>query len=129
MIYEMRTYTCKPGKTPEAEERFAKGLPNRVKLSPLGAFWRTEVGTLNQIIHVWPYENAGERDRIRAESRKVEGWPPGLSELLLQQETKILTPALNRASCAPTTARWAKPTSCWSKRWPAWTISRTSCAW
>ncbi len=93
MIYEMRTYTCKPGKMPEAEERFAKALTNRVKLSPLGAFWHTEVGTLNQIIHVWPYENAGERDRLRAEARNVEGWPPGLSDLLLEQQTKILVPA------------------------------------
>jgi predicted metal-dependent phosphoesterase TrpH len=93
MIYEMRTYTCKPGKMPEAEERFAKALTNRVKLSPLGAFWHTEVGTLNQIIHVWPYENAGERDRLRAEARNVEGWPPGLSDLLLEQQTKILMPA------------------------------------
>jgi hypothetical protein len=93
MIIEMRTYTCKPGKVPEAEERFAKALPGRVKVSPLAAFWHTEVGTLNQIIHVWPYEDAGERDRLRAESRKVEGWPPGLHDLLLQQESKILTPA------------------------------------
>src|SRR6266550_670972 len=57
MIVEMRTYTLNPGTTPEFEKRFAEALPNRTKLSPLAAFWHTEVGPLNQVIHVWPYED------------------------------------------------------------------------
>jgi hypothetical protein len=93
MILEMRTYTHTPGTLKELEGRFSRGLPGRVKLSPLGGFFRTEVGPLNQVIHLWPYEDAGHRDRIRAESRNVEGWPPGLSDLLVAQETKVLTPA------------------------------------
>jgi len=39
MIVEMRTYTLKPGTTAKLEANFEKGLPNRLKLSPLGAFW------------------------------------------------------------------------------------------
>ena len=37
----------------------------RAKVSPLAAFWHTEVGPLNRVIHVWPYENL---DRLRAEA-------------------------------------------------------------
>ena len=68
MIVEFRTYRLKPGSVPQAEERFGQALPARTKLSPLAAFWHTEVGPLNRIIHVWPYANFEERTRIRAEA-------------------------------------------------------------
>jgi len=55
MIIEMRTYTLQPGTVATFEERFAKALPARAKVSPLAAFWHTEVGPLNRVIHVWPY--------------------------------------------------------------------------
>ena len=66
MIVEMRTYTLKPGTTAKFETNFAKGLPNRVKLSPLGAFWHTEFGPLNQVIHVYPYDDLEHRTKVRA---------------------------------------------------------------
>ena len=93
MIFEMRTYTLKPGATPQVEERFEAALPGRVRLSPLGGFWRTEIGTLNQIIHIWPYRDIEERGRIRAEAIKQGVWPPKIQEFVLDMETKILIPA------------------------------------
>jgi len=48
MLYEVRTYTLRPGTLAEFEERFAKRLPLREKHSKLGAFWHTEFGPLNQ---------------------------------------------------------------------------------
>jgi len=93
MIVEMRTYTLKPGSTPTVVERFGKALPNRLKLSPLAAFWTTDVGPLNQIIHVWCYEDSATRDKIRAQSTKLEGWPPDIHEFVVDQETKIMIPA------------------------------------
>ena len=44
MIFEMRTYRLQPGSVPEAEKRFGEALTERVKVSPLGAFFHTEVG-------------------------------------------------------------------------------------
>ena len=44
MIYEVRTYTLRPGTVAEFEERYAKRLPLREKHSKLGAFWHTEFG-------------------------------------------------------------------------------------
>ena len=67
MIVEMRTYTLLPGTTPQFEERFGAALPARAKLSPLAAFWHTEVGPLNQVIHVWPYEDLEQRTQVRAQ--------------------------------------------------------------
>ncbi|MBV54575.1 MAG: Fe-S cluster assembly protein SufB [Candidatus Marinimicrobia bacterium] len=74
MIYEVRTYNLQPGSVPVYEENFAKALPSREKHSKLGAFWHTEFGTLNQVIHVWPYESLEERDSIRAEAEKEPEW-------------------------------------------------------
>jgi len=89
----MRTYLLKPGTTPSFEERFAEGLTYRVKFSRLGALWHSEVGTLNQVIHVWPYKDFEERTKIGEEARKTGHWPPKTHEFIITQETKILQPA------------------------------------
>src|SRR6266513_5918813 len=65
MLYEVRTYTLRPGTLAEFEERFAKRLPLREKHSKLGAFWHTEFGPLNQVIHVYPYDDLAQRTRVR----------------------------------------------------------------
>lgn len=93
MIYEMRTYDLKPVATPEFEERFAKALPHREKYSKLGAFWHTEIGPLDQVIHVWPYQDLEERGRIREEAEKDPNWPPPVADLVLNAQSEILTPA------------------------------------
>ncbi len=43
MIYEVRTYTLKPGNVAKFEENFAKALPYREKYSKLGAFWHSDI--------------------------------------------------------------------------------------
>jgi len=93
MIIEMRTYTLKPGNIPTFEERFGQALAIREKFSKLGGFWHTEVGPLNQVIHVWPYASFEERTRVRAEATKAEGWPPKTRELTLAQQSEIFLPA------------------------------------
>ena len=96
MIIEMRTYTLQPGTIATFEERFAEALPVRAKLSPLAAFWHTEIGPLNRVIHVWPYENLEERTRIRAEATKLQGWPPNTREFVVEQQSEIYLPAPSR---------------------------------
>lgn len=93
MIVEMRSYQLKIRSVPEAEKRFGEALPARVKLSPLGGFFHTEVGPLNTIIHFWPYANVAERERIRAEAVKMGVWPPPIAEFIEHMESKILIPA------------------------------------
>ncbi len=93
MIIEMRSYDLKPGSVPAVEERFGAALAARARLSPLAAFWHTEVGPLNRIIHVWPYASLEERTRIRAEATKLEGWPPPISEFIVSMTSEIYIPA------------------------------------
>jgi hypothetical protein len=93
MIYEIRTYTLKPGSIPEFEKRFEAVLPTRLKHSELAAFWHTESGPLNQVIHVWPFENLGQRDEIRSRLAKESDWPPKTHDLIVFMNSEIFSPA------------------------------------
>ena len=93
MIYEVRTYTLKPGSTAQFEENFAEALPHREQYSKLAAFWHTDIGPLNQVIHVWGYEDLAERTRIRAEASKDPHWPPRSDGMVLNMESEIWNPA------------------------------------
>src|SRR5213594_773517 len=96
MIYEVRTYTLRPGgAVAEFEERFAKRLPLREKHSKLGAFWHTEFGPLNQVIHVYPYDDLNQRTAVRAALAQdtARAQLPGGRDLVVAQETEIMTPA------------------------------------
>ena len=93
MIIEMRTYTLKPGSIAAFEERFGPALPVRTKISPLAAFWHTEIGPLNQVIHVWPYESLNQRMEARAAASKTGQWPPPVREFCVDQQSEIYMPA------------------------------------
>jgi hypothetical protein len=94
MIYEFRTYDLKPHSLAEVEKRFGEAYEFRKQFSPLAAFWHTEIGPLNQIIHVWAYKDLAERTRIRDTAVK-EGagkWPPKTAEFLVRQRSEIFMP-------------------------------------
>ena len=93
MIIEMRTYTLHPGSLAEVEKRFGEALHIREKYSKLAAFWHTEVGPLNQIIHVWEYENFEHRTSVRAAAQKEEAWPPKIREFCTAQQSEVFIPA------------------------------------
>ncbi len=92
-IYEFRTYTLRPGTVAQFEQNFGTALPGRLKHSPLSAFWHTEMGPLNQVIHVWEYENLQHRSDVRAQASKEPGWPPQTGDMILNMESEIWIPA------------------------------------
>lgn len=95
MIYELRTYILKPGSVRTFEERFAEALPARTKYSPLGGLWHTEIGPLNQVVHIWPYEDLAHYQTVRAKwSADPSGkWPPKVGELQLEMQSEFMVPA------------------------------------
>jgi hypothetical protein len=92
MIYEIRTYTLRPGSVAEFEERYARRLPAREKHSKLGAFWHTEFGPLNQVVHVYPYDDLNHRARVRAAMAQdpERNALPGGQDLVVAQEAEIV---------------------------------------
>jgi len=92
MIYEVRTYDLKPQSLAEVEKRFGETYEKRKKYSELAAFWHTEIGPLNQIVHVWPYKDLEERGRIRVAAVKDGAWPPKIGEFVAAMRSDIMIP-------------------------------------
>ncbi len=92
MIYEIRTYDLAPRSLAEVEKRFGEGYEHRKKYSELFAFWHTEIGPLNQIIHVWGYESLEERARIRGQASKDPNWPPKIRDYVTAMKSEIVVP-------------------------------------
>jgi NIPSNAP len=99
VIVDHRTYTFHPlklGKWLALYEEYA--LPVQKKhLGGLVGFFVTEVGPLNQVVHLWQYQDMRDRERRRAAMAKDPDWQEFLrrnEELgaLMHQETKILVP-------------------------------------
>jgi hypothetical protein len=92
MIYEIRTYRIAPGSLSEVEKRFGETYGIRKKYSELAAFWHTDIGPLNEIIHVWPYQDLTERARVRAGLAQEPDWPPKIAEFIRSMHSEILVP-------------------------------------
>lgn len=106
MIYENRTYRMQPRSLPEVMKRFEAGYQNRKKHSELAAFFYTEIGPLNQIIHLWPYEDMADRAAVRAAAAKDDGWPPAIGEFVELQNSEIFFTSPFTPTFAPAPKGW-----------------------
>jgi hypothetical protein len=89
MVYEFRTYTVRLGVLADVLERFGAGYDTRKDIHPLAAFWHTEIGPMNQIIQVWPWDDMAHREKVRREVNKLSTWPPGLGDAVTDQNVEL----------------------------------------
>jgi hypothetical protein len=96
MIYELRTYTLKPGAQPFVAQTSAE-LGRDIRGDNYGhleGYWLTEIGALNQVVHMWSFESFEERARLRAELSQNTRWTgeyiPRLLPNLVRQEVRIM---------------------------------------
>ena len=96
MIYELRTYTVKPGTLGDmvkAASTVSRGIRGD-NYGKLEGYWSTEIGPLNQVMHMWSFSDLNERARLRAELAKNPRWTgeylPLIDPLLLRQEVRLL---------------------------------------
>lgn len=104
-IFELRMYRLHPGVLNKWAERFQKvllpncyvslkfhfsifflpsiqGLPVRLQYSkPYGVFF-SEIGTLNQVVHLWPYKNYGNRSKVRDDATADPIWAGTVAETM-----------------------------------------------
>ena len=92
MIYEFRTYQIKAGSLQTVISKFQEKIEGRNTISKIGAFWYSEIGVLNQIVHVWPYENMEHRNQCREKAVKKNLWPPDTAEYMLSMNTEFWKP-------------------------------------
>lgn len=94
----MRVYQFKTGSIQTVIERFKPAIEGgRLDLSPLAVMMYSETGSQDTLMHIWPYKDYADRDRVRHETGKLKTWPPDIGEFLLSQKNKILIPA----ACSP----------------------------
>jgi hypothetical protein len=79
MIYDHRTYCCRPGTIKKQFELYVQG-------------------DINSFVHIWAYESAAERERKRAAMQADPDWQAyvqrsGEAGYLIKQENKILMDA------------------------------------
>jgi hypothetical protein len=98
MIHELRTYGVLPGKVADYLEVFGTvGRPVRGdRFGKLVGYFATELGPLNQILHMWEFADLAARTEARAGLAKDERWVkeyiPRSQALLSWQENMILSP-------------------------------------
>lgn len=94
MIYEMRTDTFATGaNAKDFVSKFGEAIEHRNTFSRLGALWITEIGPLNQVIHIWPYESLQHRIDVRSAVAQGGVWPPKGIQGLLGEDVEVLNPA------------------------------------
>ena len=105
MIYELRTYTVKPGTLGDMVKA-ASTVSRDIRGDDFGkleGYWFTEIGPLNQVMHLWSYGSFDERTRLRGELGKNPRWNdeyiPLIRPLLVRQDIRLLNAV--RAPVAP----------------------------
>jgi hypothetical protein len=105
MIYELRTYTLKQGSVPEVVKA-ASTVSRDIRKDDYGTlegYWVTEIGPLNQVLHLWSYADLNERARLRGELGKNPRWNseyvPLIRPNLVRQDIRLLNAV--RAPVAP----------------------------
>jgi len=98
MLVEERIYTLYTGKLAEYFRIYeAEGLPVQQQyLGRMLGYYQTEIGPLNQVIHMWGYDSFEDRMKRRTAMRADPRWAPYLQKiqpLFQHQECKLLLPA------------------------------------
>lgn len=98
MIVEERIYTleiARVGDYLRLYEEHGIEIQKRI-LGNMVGYFSTEVGPLNQIIHMWGYDSFEDRLKRRAELGVDPGWQAYVAKIkpfVLKQENKLLIPA------------------------------------
>ncbi|MBT3332906.1 MAG: NIPSNAP family protein [Rhodospirillaceae bacterium] len=100
MIHELRIYTLHPGKVP-AFLKLAEERARVIRGDDYGkceGYWFTEFGTLNQVVHLWSYDDLNDRADARARLGQNADWANDyvahVRPLIRRQEIRLMHPRL-----------------------------------
>jgi hypothetical protein len=100
MLFDMRTYTCRPGTLPKHMALYEQaGLaPQTRALGEPYLYGITETGPINSYVHIWAYESAADRAEKRAAMLADPEWKAFMQKsadagYLMTQENRLLVPA------------------------------------
>ena len=96
MIYDMRTYDFKPGALPQYMAAVRElGLPIRESHGvKLAGWYYTSIGELNQVVHIWAYDDLADYERksdaFHSDPRWINEYVPKAQPLLVAQRDQIM---------------------------------------
>jgi len=103
MINELRMYTTRPGKmmhVVNASATVAQKIRNGDTYGKLVGHWSSEIGRMNQYIHMWEYKDVEEMRNLRSQLSSREDWKnkfvPLVGPYILNQEIRVLKPLIDR---------------------------------
>jgi len=96
MIYDFRVYTVKPGSVPDYMAAVKElGLPIRLRYGiKLAGWYYSEIGELNQIVHIWAYRDHAHLAEAKAQVYADPDWSgkyvPLVQGHLVAQKTYLM---------------------------------------
>ncbi|MBL8673480.1 MAG: NIPSNAP family protein [Rhodospirillales bacterium] len=98
MIFDHRTYELHPGKLKDFLALYQnEGYPVQTRhLGKPFAWFTTEVGNVNEIVHIWAYEDVADRARRRAAMQADPAWQAYLAKtagIFKTMNNKLVVPA------------------------------------
>jgi len=106
MFVDMRTYTLKNGNVPKFLKLYEEeGLEVQTRiLGQMVGYYFTDIGPLNQIVHMWGYKSMDDRWERRKALQASQEWQDyavQMRPLVDHIENKILVPApFFKADCS-----------------------------
>lgn len=95
-VYELRTYRAHVGKAPEWLALFKGIMPVREKYSKNVGLWQTEMGPLNEVVHLWAYRDLNDRAAVRGKALQDPEWQAFVGKatpLLVEMRSIVLMPS------------------------------------
>ncbi len=100
MIHELRMYTCRPGTAPkviEASGTVGRRIRDGDTYGRLEGHFGSEIGGLNQYVHLWGYSDIDELVRFRSELAQLKAWRtefvPLVAPHIVTQSVRVLRPS------------------------------------
>ncbi|MEO7774031.1 MAG: NIPSNAP family protein [Steroidobacteraceae bacterium] len=97
MIIDYRAYSFRPGTVQDFVEMFrAEGLPIQNRILGKDVFaglFTTEIGDVNEVIHLWRYRDAEDRARRRAllyDDREFMDYVAKARQIIVKQDVRLL---------------------------------------
>jgi NIPSNAP protein len=95
-VYELRWYRTQPGKAGEWITHFKEILPVRAQFMRRVGVWTTEIGQLNEVVHMWVFKDLNDRAASRAKLGQHPEWQAFVGKtvpLLAHMQSIVLIPA------------------------------------
>ena len=97
MIIEMRTYTIKPGELQNfinIYDKEIRAVHTKILGNQLGFFY-TDVGNVNEVVHMYGYDSYEDRQSRRAilsQNPEFKGYLIKVKDLIVDMKNQLMTP-------------------------------------